>query len=301
MPVRSAKPPILSLAIALYFLLNLKLLEGLQYGQAVRADRPIDSAALPLSIGSGDNDMSTSSENPPIACTLTPGDFKDRLAWIAELTRNALRGYERHDLMLVLRYVPEAADRVDEMVRREKTCCSFLTFDVRQHSDEIRLTIKAPEEARVAADMLFEQFVASAEGQPGCEKTPQPFHAAPGAAARDPGKHSTTKAAGVVAVTLATGAVACGACCVLPFAVPAIALAGAGSMLALLAGAHAWVTGVAAVAVAAAWIWIWWQSVWARARPAASTLYLMSIASALLAVALLWPYIEPHIVRALVA
>jgi hypothetical protein len=247
--------------------------------------------------------MKITSGNPPIACTLAPGDFKDRLAWIAELTRNALRGYERHDLTLVLRYDPQAADRVEEMVRREKTCCSFLTFDVRQHPDEILLTIKAPEEARAAADMLFEQFVASAEGQPacGCEKTPQPFHAAQGTAARDPGEHSTMKAAGVAAVTLAGGAVACGACCVLPFAVPAVALAGAGSMLALLAGAHAWVTGVAAVAVAGAWIWIWWQSVRARAKPAASTLYLMSVASALLGVALLWPYIEPHIMRALVA
>jgi hypothetical protein len=202
--------------------------------------------------------MTTASGNPRIACTLAPGEFKDRLAWIAELTRNALRGYERHDLILVLKYVPEAAERVNEMVRREKNCCSFLTFDVRQHSDEIRLTIKAPEEARIAADMLFEQFVASAEGQPacGCEKAPQPFHAAPGTASRDPGAHSTMKAAGVAAVTLASGAVACGACCVLPFAVPAVALAGAGSMLALLAGAHAWVTGVAAVAVAGAWIWI---------------------------------------------
>jgi hypothetical protein len=293
----------LSLAIALYFLLNLKLLEGLPYWQAVRAESPIDAAALRLSIGSGDNDMTTASENPSIACTLAPGDFRDRLAWIADLTRNALRGYERHDLTLVLRYVPEAADRVEEMVRREKACCSFLTFVVCQHPDEIRLTIKAPEEARVAADMLFEQFVASAEGQPacGCEKTLQPLHAAPGTAARDPGEHSTMKAAGVAAVTLTGGAVACGACCVLPFAVPVVALAGAGSMLALLAGAHAWVTGVAAVAVAGAWIWIWWQSARSRARPAASTLYLMSIASALLVVALLWPYIEPHILRALVA
>jgi hypothetical protein len=253
--------------------------------------------------GLGDNDMTTTPESPPIACTLAPGDFRDRLASIAGLTRDALRRYERHDLMLVLAYVPAAADRVREMVSREKTCCSFLTFDVRQRADEIRLTIEAPEEAREAADMLFEQFVASAACQPagGCERTPRPFDAASGRPDRDPDKRSTMKTAGVAAVTLASGAVACGACCVLPLALPAVALAAAGGTLALLAGAHAWVTGAAVVVVAAAWIWIWGQSVQARARPAAPTLYLMGIASALLVVALLWPYIEPHIVRALFA
>jgi hypothetical protein len=288
------------LVIALYFLLNLKLLEGLTYLQSAcgGANRWADTSPINWI---GDTDMTTTSGKPPIACRLAPEDLRDRLAWIGELTRNALRGHERHDLMLVLRYAPEAAERVREMVRREEACCSFLTFDVREQADEIRLAVKAPEEARDAADMLFEQFSASAEGRParGCERTPQPFHGAAGLEARDPHKQSTMKAAGVTAVTLASGAVACGACCVLPFALPAVALAGAGSVLALLAGAHAWVTGVALVAVAGAWIWIWRQSTRARARPAASTLYLMSIASVLSVVALLWPYIEPHIVRAL--
>lgn len=56
---------------------------------------------------------------PSIACSLAPGDYDDRLAWIARLTRDALRGYERHDLVLELRYAPEAADRVREMVRND--------------------------------------------------------------------------------------------------------------------------------------------------------------------------------------
>ena len=43
---------------------------------------------------------STATENQPIACTLIEGDFRDRLAWIAELTRDALRSYERADLTL---------------------------------------------------------------------------------------------------------------------------------------------------------------------------------------------------------
>jgi hypothetical protein len=38
----------------------------------------------------GSRMKSTPTENQPIACTLIEGDFRDRLAWIAELTRDAL-------------------------------------------------------------------------------------------------------------------------------------------------------------------------------------------------------------------
>jgi hypothetical protein len=103
----------------------------------------------------------TLSNTQPIACTLTAGNFKDRMAWIGELTRDALRSHERQDLVLDLRYAPEAADRVREMVRKEQECCSFLTFAIREGLDEIRVTITAPEAARKAADELFERFVAS--------------------------------------------------------------------------------------------------------------------------------------------
>jgi len=57
-----------------------------------------------------------------IACTLTPGDFNRRLAWMAELTRDALREHRRDDLVLQLAYAPEAAHRVREMVRKEQAC-----------------------------------------------------------------------------------------------------------------------------------------------------------------------------------
>ena len=101
------------------------------------------------------------SNTQPIACTLTAGNFKDCMAWIGELTRDALRSHERQDLVLDLRYAPEAADRVREMVRKEQECCAFLTFAIGEGLHEIRVTITAPEAARKAADELFEQFVAS--------------------------------------------------------------------------------------------------------------------------------------------
>ena len=166
----------------------------------------------------------TMTEAPPVVCTLNPSEYKDRLAWIGSLTRDSLRGHERRDLVLDLRYAPEAAARVREMVRNEQACCSFLTFDLQEAPDEIRLTITAPESAREAADMLFEQFVADAPASSACACA---VPSASDTTLRIAGKPPGVKAAGVTAMTLATGAVACGACCVLPFALPAAALVAA--------------------------------------------------------------------------
>src|SRR5262245_34643532 len=100
----------------------------------------------------------------PIACTLGPDDAKDRLAWIAELNRDALRSYERRERVLELHYARHAIERVREMVRREKDCCAFLTFGLHAEGNGVRLLITAPENAGAAADALFEQFAASGGG-----------------------------------------------------------------------------------------------------------------------------------------
>jgi hypothetical protein len=161
-----------------------------------------------------------------------------------------------------------ARDRVREMVKREQACCGFLAFDLREEGQELRLTITAPEEARGAAETLFDQFAAGAG-------------------------HGGARA------TCATGAAACAAGCVLPLALPAVALASTGTMLAWLAGAHAWMTALASIAVAAAWVRIWRESARSSARPARSTLYMMAVATFLLALALAWPLIEPKLLAVL--
>ena len=106
------------------------------------------------------------------------------------------------------------------------------------------------------------------------------------------------RAASVAALTTASGAVACGVCCVLPFAFPAVAAASTGSLLAWFAGAHDWATAVAAVIVAGAWISIGFQSHRTRQKPSHATLYTMALATAVLVLAVLWPRIEPHAIRA---
>ena len=218
------------------------------------------------------SDIATGSETPS-ACTLSVGEYKERLAHIAELARDALRGHAREGLVLQLRYDAAAADRVKEMVSRERECCAFLTFELRHEGEEIVVSISAPEEARIAAETLFDQFVT-------------PAQTGAGGPAR-------------VALVCACGATACAAACVASLLLPAIVLAGTGTLLAWLAGAHAWMTVLAILAVVTAWLWIWRQASRSRPRPARSTLHIMGIATFLLAVALVWPLLEPHIVRTL--
>jgi hypothetical protein len=101
------------------------------------------------------------------------------------------------------------------------------------------------------------------------------------------------RAAGAAAALAATAAVACGICCVLPFALPAAVLAIAGGALAWLGGLYGWITLVAVLAVGAAWVWVGVQSWRTRKRPAASTLRVLGLATAMLALALAWPRLEP--------
>ena len=51
-------------------------------------------------------------EDPPLACTLAGDEFRESLAWIAALARDALRSYDREDLVL------EQMERGEEMHRR---------------------------------------------------------------------------------------------------------------------------------------------------------------------------------------
>ena len=233
-------------------------------------------------------------EASPIACTLRLGEFKDRLAWIAALNKDALRKYQRRDLVLELSYALEARERVREMVRNEQACCAFLAFELHETGNEIRLTVTAPETAREAADTLFEQFVASAPPPSSCACATS-ASVVKASSKEPPG----SKAAGITAVTLSTGAVACGVCCVLPFALPATILASTGSLLAWFVKLHVWVTILAVLSVAGAWGWIAWQTRRTRRRPATSTLFMMGAATVLLTVAVLWPLLEKPLIRML--
>lgn len=104
----------------------------------------------------------------PIACTLTGDDYRDRLASIRQLAEDALLRHERRDLILRLTYASHAAARVREMVEKEQACCAFLDFKLNDGASETQVTVRAPEDARAAADELFDQFVGNTGKAAGC-------------------------------------------------------------------------------------------------------------------------------------
>jgi len=187
------------------------------------------------------------STQPPIACTLAPGDFRDRLAWIADLNRTALLSCRQQRLTLELTYRIEAVDRVRELVRREQECCGFLRFALREEPDVVCLTIILPEDARDGLGVLFAPFLPH----------PCPPDAAP------PSRAATHNAAGLgdraqrraLSMTAAV-ALVCAAYCALPFALGGFAVTAFGTAIALRLRAYWWALGLASGAVVAGWRWI---------------------------------------------
>ena len=104
----------------------------------------------------------TTFETAPIACTLTSGDFKDRASWIRELASRSLRAATRKPLALHLTYAPEAAAQVRELVRKERSCCAFLRFELGEDTTGVHLTITAPEDTRDTIGLLFAHFAPDA-------------------------------------------------------------------------------------------------------------------------------------------
>lgn len=229
-------------------------------------------------------------EEKPIACSLNGKASKERFAWIAKLNRDGLQSHKRYGLALELRYALHTLDRVRELVRLEQDCCAFLTFEIKVEPNDVLLTVTAPESAREAADLLFEEFIVSARSSTcGCSPTTEKV---------TKGKSGVSgKAVGGVALVSAAGAVAACSACVIPLALPVVLLASFSGVLAWLYSAHIWITGIAVVALAIAWICVWRQSARLRMRPASLTLALMSIATFFIVLALLWPGIEVEILR----
>lgn len=100
-------------------------------------------------------------KDSPIACTLGAGDYQARVRWIADLNQRSLQGHRRDGLKLHLEYEAGALAEVADLVRHEGACCGFLTFEIEHRPGSVHLTVTAPEDARLAADTLFEDFTAS--------------------------------------------------------------------------------------------------------------------------------------------
>lgn len=101
----------------------------------------------------------------PIACTLTPGEYADRIRLIEVLNRTALRAYALDGSTLVLTYAPAAAAWVRELAEHESRCCAFLILRVDETPDAIRLTVTAPDAADKAPAILLAPFVTGGDAR----------------------------------------------------------------------------------------------------------------------------------------
>jgi hypothetical protein len=94
----------------------------------------------------------------PIACTLTGASLEERAEWLRRLGAAALiEGVRRGD-RLELRFRPEAAGDVRELVRAERECCPFLEFGVEAGERQVDLVVAGPPEAGPVLDALLAQL-----------------------------------------------------------------------------------------------------------------------------------------------
>jgi hypothetical protein len=105
-------------------------------------------------------------------------------------------------------------------------------------------------------------------------------------------KPKCNRAVGAVAATVSVTALACGVCCVLPFAIAAAMLGSVGGIFAWFSHAYGWMAPVACAAVVAAWLWVGYQSRRSGKRPAKATLLVMGLATVMMGLGFMWPMFE---------
>jgi hypothetical protein len=101
----------------------------------------------------------------PIACTLTPNEFKDRAASLRRLADDALLAHRIHGGTAHLLYRLEAKEAVEQLVRQEQACCNFLRFEMVQTVLGIEVSVVAPSEARDDAEALLAHLLPSSSSR----------------------------------------------------------------------------------------------------------------------------------------
>jgi len=102
------------------------------------------------------------SSETPIACSLSAEELPKRLAEMNDIGKDALLSASPAG---ELRFRADAAtrERLEAVIAAESKCCSFLSFDLREHAGALVLTIVAPEGAEPLAADLVEAFAAEAK------------------------------------------------------------------------------------------------------------------------------------------
>ncbi len=115
----------------------------------------------------------------PIACTLGPESLGPRLAWIRRVTEQSLIDHELAGATLRLMYRTEAQHELEQIVAKERECCSFLTYSLERTASAVQLIIHTPPGTEANAKWLFDQFLPAVP-----DPTPQSCGCAPNACGR---------------------------------------------------------------------------------------------------------------------
>jgi hypothetical protein len=104
--------------------------------------------------------------SPPIACSLSAADYRERLAAISEVGSSSLIAVQEgpRETVMRFRHSSETRDGLRTIVAQEAECCAFLDVSLRALEDELVLTLRAPEEARPIVDDLIRSFRAVERG-----------------------------------------------------------------------------------------------------------------------------------------
>lgn len=102
-------------------------------------------------------------DDAPVACTLSSEDLGLRLAWIRQVTSANLLSHRLTGTKLQLTYRQGAKRDLEQIVDRERECCAFLRFELREVAGTVELTIEAPSGVGEEARWLFDQFMPSAD------------------------------------------------------------------------------------------------------------------------------------------
>jgi hypothetical protein len=93
----------------------------------------------------------------PIACTLSPNQTRDRMAFIDNLVSDAL--LDQHEIeggiRTRFRDAPDVERRIHELVAAESSCCAFLSFAVGRDDGHLWLDITGAPEAKPAIEQFF--------------------------------------------------------------------------------------------------------------------------------------------------
>ena len=101
----------------------------------------------------------------PIACTLTPGEFKQRSTWLKDLSNRALLSHVILENHALLRYRLDARADVETMVKQERACCAFLKFDIEEMEDHLLVTIHPCDQDVGDLSVLLSHLIPDSTGQ----------------------------------------------------------------------------------------------------------------------------------------